>query len=134
MPTSTTSTTSTLPSRAEGCTPGFWKNHLAAWIGYSSGATLESVFDVPDSLGLDDSSLHAALAFRGGNGLSGAAQILLRAAVAALLNASDPDIEYQLTTAQVISQVNQALASNDRSTMLVLATQLDTFNNAGCPS
>jgi hypothetical protein len=52
--------------------------------------------------------------------------------VAALLNASHPDINYPLSGAQVISQVNNALASLNRSTMLTLASKLDTFNNASC--
>jgi hypothetical protein len=42
-------------------------------------------------------------------------------------------VNYPLTTAQVIAQVNAALASNDRSAMLTLASQLDSYNNLGCP-
>jgi hypothetical protein len=53
--------------------------------------------------------------------------------VAALLNSAHPDVDYQYTTAQVIDMVNAALASQNRSTMLTLASQLDTANNAGCP-
>ncbi len=115
----------------EGLTPGFWKNHLGAWEVYTPNQTLESVFDVPDSLGLDNKTLLEALNFGGGPGVNGAAQILLRAAVAALLNSTSSTIDYPLTTAQVISQVNTALASLDRNTMLALATQLDAFNNLG---
>jgi uncharacterized repeat protein (TIGR01451 family) len=119
----------------EGCTPGFWKNHLAAWAatGFSPNQTLESVFDVPDALGLDDATLLTALSFSGGGDTAGAARVLLRAAVAALLNSASPDVDYPLTTAQVIAAVNAALASGDRSTMLALAAQLDAFNNLGCP-
>jgi len=58
----------------------------------------------------------------------------LRAAVAALLNSSNPSVNYPLTTSQVISQVNAALATGDRNTILTLATKLDNANNAGgCP-
>jgi len=94
---------------------------------------LESVFDVPDSYGLDNSTLLQALSFEGGSGTTAAARILLRAAVAALLNSASPDVDYPLSTAQVIAQVNAALASNDRATMLALAAQLDQYNNMGCP-
>jgi hypothetical protein len=59
--------------------------------------------------------------------------ILLRHAVAALLNAEHPDISYPMSGADVISQVNAALASNDRSIMLALASALDASNNLGCP-
>jgi hypothetical protein len=101
--------------------------------GFSPNQTLESVFDVPDSLGLDNTTLLQALSFKGGSGTKGAAQILLRAAVAALLNSAHPDVDYPRTTAEVIAAVNAALASNDRSTMLTLAAQLDADNNLGCP-
>jgi hypothetical protein len=33
----------------------------------------------------------------------------------------------------VIADVNAALASNDRSTMLALTSELDADNNLGCP-
>ena len=116
----------------EGCTPGFWKNHTDLWVTYSPGQTVESVFNVPDQFGLDNDTLLTALDYPGGNGPSGAAQILLRAAVAALLNAASPDVDYPLTEAEIIDQVNAALAGN-RPTMLALAIQLDGFNNLGCP-
>ena len=87
---------------------------------------------MPDSFGLDNTSLVEALNFAGGSGTSGAAQILLRAAVAALLNSAHPDIDYPMTTNEVIQAVNAALASNDRATMLALASQLDANNNLGC--
>jgi len=94
---------------------------------------LESVFDVPDSYGLDNYTLRQALSFRGSATTKGVAQILLRAAVSALLNSAHPDVDYPRTTAEVIADVNAALASNDRSTMLALAAELDADNNFGCP-
>jgi hypothetical protein len=122
---------------AEGCTPGYWKqpHHFDSWAptGYSPDQTLESVFDVPDTLGLDDKTLAEALGFRGGSGVKGAAQILLRAAVAALLNSAHPDVDYPRSTSAVIADVNTALASNNRSTILALAGALDVYNNLGCP-
>lgn len=30
----------------EGRTPGYWKNHTGAWVGYSTGADFNSVFGV----------------------------------------------------------------------------------------
>jgi hypothetical protein len=101
--------------------------------GYSPTQNLESVFDMPNEYGLDNYSLIEALSFDGGSESTDAAQILLRSAVSALLNSSSPDVDYQLTSAQVIDQVNSALASNSRSTILALATQLDQYNNQGCP-
>jgi uncharacterized repeat protein (TIGR01451 family) len=117
----------------QGCTPGYWKNHTDAWEGYDPGQTVESVFDVPDAFGLDNDTLLQALNYGGGPGAKGAAQILLRAAVAALLNAANSDVAYPRTEAEIIADVNAALASNNRSQMLALATELDADNNLGCP-
>jgi hypothetical protein len=142
---STTDTSSTIstttpppppppPTGNEGCTPGYWKNHLDAWVGYSPDQTVNSVFTgALPSVGT--STLQQALSFGGGPGVLGAEQILLRAAVAALLNAANPDVDYALTTAEVIADVNAALASGDRDTILELATELDALNNGagGCP-
>jgi hypothetical protein len=49
------------------------------------------------------------------------------------LHATGQSSKFHMTTAQVIAQVNAALASNNRSTMLALAAQLDADNNSGCP-
>ena len=115
----------------EGLTPGFWKNHTAQWQGYSPNQTLESVFDVPDSLGLDNTTLLQALSFGGGPGVKGAAQNLFRHAVAAILNAAHVSVDYALTSSQIITQVNSALASNNVTTINTLKDKLDAFNNAG---
>ena len=44
-------------------------------------------------------------------------------------------VQYPLSTAQIISEVNTALQSCDRNTILSEASRLDGFNNgpAGCP-
>ncbi|WP_376791303.1 hypothetical protein [Thermoflexus sp.] len=133
-PTPTPTVTPT-PPPGQGCTPGFWKNHLDAWgpTGYSPSQTVESVWDVPDGFGLDNDSLATALSYPGGSGTTAAARILLRAAVAAVLNAAHPDVNYPRSVGAVISDVNAALASNDRGTMLNLASALDADNNLGCP-
>jgi hypothetical protein len=59
--------------------------------------------------------------------------MLLHHAVAALLNSSSAGVDYPRTTAEVIADVNAALATNDRSAMLALKDQLDRDNNLGCP-
>lgn len=123
----------------EGCTPGYWKQdqHLDSWVGtgFTPNQTLESVFDVPDGFGLDAVTLRNALSLKGGNTLAEAAETLLRAAVAAILNAGSPDVDYAFTTAQIIAGVNAALASGNRDTILAAAAILDAANNGlgGCP-
>jgi hypothetical protein len=124
------------PQPNQGCTPGFWKQdfHFSFWVGFSPTQTVGSVFTgVLPSLASE--TLLDALQGGGGSGLLGAETILLRAAVAALLNSSNGSISYPFTTAQIINAVNAALATGDRDTILALATILDNANNGigGCP-
>jgi outer membrane biosynthesis protein TonB len=124
------------PIRFEGCTTGYWKeqHHLDSWrpTDYSPTQKLEKLFDVPNQFELDNKTLKEALSFKDGSGKQGAAQMLLRAAVAALLNAAHPDVEYPRSVNDVITAVNQAL-THSRDKMLTLATALDKDNNLRCP-
>ncbi|MGE5678473.1 MAG: hypothetical protein ACM3ZR_10510 [Pseudomonadota bacterium] len=113
----------------EGKTPGYWKNHAEMWVDYTPGQILEDVFDVPDSLGLDNKTLMEALSFSGGKGDLGAAQNLFRAAAAAILNASHPNLNYEFELDYIITSVNEALTQG-RAAMLELAAELDRANNA----
>jgi hypothetical protein len=120
-----------------GCTPGFFKQpqHFDSWVGFTQSQLVSSVFTVPANYTLNGQNLGSftllqALSFKGGNTLSGAAQTLLRAAVAAILNSTAQT--YPLTTAQIVAEVNTALASQNRATILAEATRLDQFNNAPC--
>jgi hypothetical protein len=122
------------PPGGQGCTPGYWKNHLNAWVptGFSPNQALSSVFS-PTGLGtLGTDTLLGALQYKGGSTLQAKKQILLRAAVASLLNAAHPDVAFGSGPASVISAVNAALESNDADTILALATDLDDRNNMGC--
>ena len=121
---------------SEGCTPGYWKNHIDSWeaTGYVSDQSIGSVF--ADAAGFPElaaATLLEGLSFGGGPNAEGAAEILLRAAIASLLNASHPDVNFPTSAADVIAMVNAALATGDRDTMLALATSLDNDNNLGCP-
>ena len=96
----------------EGCTPGYWKNHTDPSLG---SATL-----------LD------ALSFQGGDDLVGKEEILLRAAVAALLN-STSGIDYGVPPQAIINAVNKRIATGDPKKINKLATKLDARNNLPCP-
>jgi hypothetical protein len=119
----------------QGCTPGYWKNHTGSWpaTGYATGEVVLNVFSAairfPE---LGYSSLLQALSFQGGSSDQGAAEILLRAGVAALLNAAHPNVTYPRTEASVLADVNLALTGS-RDQMLTLAAALDADNNRGCP-
>lgn len=118
-----------------GYTPGYWKNHPTEWPSpYTTTTTIGSVFtSAPASLKSD--TFMTALGYKGGTGTEGAAQILLRAAVAAVMNEKTLGDGYPpyATTDELISTVNTALASNDRTTMINLANTLDKWNNGYHP-
>ena len=95
--------------------------------------TLESVFDLPAFPNIGSRSLLEALSFQGGPSVADAVRILLRQAVAAVLNAAHPNVDYPLTTAQIIANVNAAIATNNRSTILGVKDILAGFNERGCP-
>ena len=130
-----------------GRTPGYWKNHTSAWPEtYTAGLSVASIFfptgDVPSFLsgsgtllnlnkvGGNDSLLDA-LRYKGGSGITGAAQILLRAGVAALLNEKYYGAGYPGATsvADLIKQVHDVMIVNNRSAYLALASTLDKWNN-----
>jgi uncharacterized repeat protein (TIGR01451 family) len=117
------------PPGGEGCTPGFWKQpqHFDSWVGFLTTQTFNDVFGVNVTLstGGDDATLLEALQ-SGGGGINA----LARHAVAALLNASSPDVDSDFTTAEVIALVQAAVASGDFETAKNL---LAASNEAGCP-
>jgi hypothetical protein len=141
----------------QGCTPGYWKNHTSAWEEYSPSTTLgvgntamfrfaggpNAMDDAPAAVQQYASTTALqALSFRGGNGVDGAARILLRAAVAAYLNAAHEGVGYPLRRretseltgeAPLIVMIDDALDSGNRAEMLALADKLDRYNNLGCP-
>jgi hypothetical protein len=95
-----------------------------------SGLLIGGTLDL-DKNGLKD-NLIAGLAYRGGTGISGAAQILFRAAIAALLNEAYYGADYPgaTSTSALIAKVNEVLATNDRAQYLALASYYDYWNNA----
>jgi hypothetical protein len=137
----------------QGCTPGYWKvdQHWDSWpapwspsgplSAMFSGvtnppyATSEVTFPGGTSVLMGSATQVQALNFQGGDSVQEKAEILLRAAVAAVLNADSPGVNFPWTSAQVISEVNAALASQDATTIIDLADQLDGDNNGpgGCP-
>lgn len=124
------------PPGGEGCTPGYWKQsqHFHSWdaAGYSTTQTIGSVFSNASAFGLNNYTLLEGLSFEGGNSTKDAAKILLRAAIAAVLNSAHPTVDYAMSTADVVAAVNAALTSDDRNAIISLGLQLDTENNRGC--
>jgi hypothetical protein len=118
----------------EGLTPGYWKNwEKHDWPSpYTKDTLVNSVFSNSSQYPeLDGDDLLDALQYHGGKNDIGAARILLRSAVGAVLNAAHPDIDYPLSLSSIIKDVNDALASHDRSIMLDLKDIFDDYNNLG---
>jgi len=113
---STSRTTVFVPGD-EGCTPGYWKNHLGSWppTGYSPNDNFDTVFGV--NYFDPDITLEQAVNARGG-GLNK----LARHGTAALLNAAHPGLAYPLSVAEVMALVQYGLADS-----------LANFNEYGCP-
>lgn len=122
----------------EGCTPGYWKNHTDNWEEAKPETRLDRRFTLPESLAeYRSATFHEALSFKGGAGEAGAARILLRASVAAYLNAAHEGLGYPYRRFtepySIVATVDAALASGDRHRMLAVAAELDAANNLGCP-
>lgn len=126
-----------------GRTPGYWKNHPEAWPSpYAPTNQIQSVFAIPGALlssgnlDLDRNgsrdNLMDGLGYRGGSALSGGAQILMRAAIASLLNETYYGADFPIATspADLIAQVNVVLATQSRSQYVSFASYLDYWNNA----
>lgn len=120
----------------EGCTPGYWRqpHHFDSWVGHGTDDLLGSVFTLPSDLELqnperDDPaeiSLHDGVTLRGGG-----VNALIRHAVAALLNATSGDVDYDLTEQDVIDQFNAAIA--DDGDVEGTKDDFEGFNELGCP-
>lgn len=114
------------PPPAEGCTPGYWRqdHHFDSWVptGYAPSDDFEVVFGVNASFNPHAMSDAVWLGGGGENALA-------RHAVAALLNAAHPDVDYVYTVAEVIAMTQSAYSSGDFEPIKDL---FDVANNAGC--
>ena len=132
-PSATPSPTVTPTPAPEGCTPGFWRNHLADWAptGFRplppDVSRFEAIFERDAFIG--DPTLLEVLGF-GGGGLDA----LSRHAVAALLNAAHPDIhpDPALDTVEEVIALWQEAFDGERD---VEQTKdiFEAANEAGCP-
>ncbi|HEY9420823.1 MAG TPA: hypothetical protein VIW92_05385 [Thermoanaerobaculia bacterium] len=119
-----------------GCADTFWGASLGAW-GPAGVKPVERVVDVFSEAKAYGPAgivpLRTAIRFQAGGDLLGAAKGLVRAGIAALLNAGHPAIEFPLTRTQVITRVDTALHSGDSVKILSLTDELRAANGAGCP-
>jgi hypothetical protein len=88
------------PPGGEGCTPGYWKNHLEDWppTGLDPGDDFDATFGV--DLFTPDITLEQAVNAKGGG-----VNKLARHGTAALLSALHPAVDYPFSDAEVIDFV-----------------------------
>ncbi len=111
-------------STVEGCSPGYWKQsqHFGSWKApYTPSTPFASVFENA----FPGKTLLQVLG-QGGGGLNA----LGRQTVAALLNASNPDVGYAYTAAEVIAKFNAVYPGGDYTT---LKNDLEYLNTVYCP-
>ena len=115
----------------EGLSPGYWKTHAlckddvsSAWqqTGYNPHDRFNEVFGVHDR---DNPTLLEALR-RGGGG----SHAFARQAVAALLNAAHPEIDYAFSVAEVLAMTQTAYAG-DKQERDALKDLLEAENSKG---
>ncbi len=121
------------PDPDEGMSISWWRNHRTDWVDYSTADVAGDIFDFPTELGkLAAKNLFEIL---GGKikmtDENATASYLLKAAIAALLNAAHPEVNFPMTEAEIISAVNSALASLNIGTMEDLTDELNDLNNLG---
>ncbi len=104
-------------TEGEGCTPGFWRNHLSWWAcaGISPNDKVNATFGC-DLVGDDDLTLGTVIAAPQTYG------VLSFHAIAALLNASCDDVDFGLSA----DEVKDLACAGDKD---ALATE----NEKGCP-
>lgn len=110
----------------QGCTPGYWKqpNHFADWTApYSPDDLFADYFE--DAF--PGRTLHDVVK-KGGGGLDA----LGRHTVAALLNAANAEVGYDLTAQEVIDAFN-AVHPGSKRDYETLKNEFERFNEQGCP-
>lgn len=122
----------------QGETPGFWKNmpkRYDYWVdaGYTPDMLVGDIFTIPGYLShFADDTLLQALRYNGGGGTAeGMAMKLLRSAVAGLLNAGHPDVNYIYRYSDILWLVNYGLSTGNPSLMEYYKDLIDAQNNLG---
>jgi hypothetical protein len=124
------------PVGNEGCTPGYWKQeqHFDSWTTYIPSTPFFDVFERAIEIKWsekgkpEDTANPTLLQALQANG--GGINALARHAVAALLNADNPGVEFAFTTSEVIALFQAAFDSGDLESTKEM---LEEANEAGCP-
>ena len=117
----------------QGCTPGYWKNHPDSWVGYSPDDLFSEVFGRVITIGSDKKAITDPTLMEALNGNGGGVTALARHAVAGILNASHPNINYPRTVGTIIYYVVCEGLDWGEPWITLRKDRLDEWNNLGCP-
>jgi hypothetical protein len=118
----------------QGCTPGYWRqdHHFDSWVGYLPSDSFDHAFGVTSTIDppgrapvLVNPTLLDAVWIGGGG-----ENAMARHAVAALLNASSPDVHYPMSVGEVVAAVQAAYGSGN---FAAAQSMFEGFNEIGCP-
>ena len=121
----------------EGHTPGFWKTNVdtkdaIAWPRDSDGRLVFDPNQLASTLFTGLPAQFASLTLTQGLDVNGGGiAALLRHAIAAVLNATHPEIAYPLSVREIIERVNAALASGNARQIEALQDLLRGYNELG---
>ncbi|MCA8980661.1 MAG: hypothetical protein H6831_00200 [Planctomycetes bacterium] len=128
------------PDDAEGCTPGYWKNHAERWdnldqddftISVKHQAAFNQFFGVTSAQsGMQDSDTLLDAVFLGGGGVNA----LNRHAAAAAASADSPAVNYAFSLDEVIETYQDAVGAIDGPLGICTGKKrLEKQNEKGCP-
>ena len=125
----------------EGCTLGYWGAtqgrtgaviHQADWnlTNYTTSTTLANAgFTCAPR---PNDTMLTALRYKGGPKINDKKNLLIKQAVAALLDASHPDVNYPLNVGDILNLVN-GTCGGTLDEILAAQVLLNSLNNLGCP-
>lgn len=106
----------------EGCTPGYWKNHVDMWpAGIEPGTPFIDYLTIAGYTDVGFSFMDA-LTLKGGN-----VKALVRHAAAAVLSALHPDVDYPVDLAGI-----QAIIDDPNLTTKEKKDLIESYNELGC--
>jgi hypothetical protein len=133
-------TNTIIPTDFFGCTPGFWKNNKKAkdWTSPLDPDALFTAagFTSPGArarVAKKKQDLNVVTQIQALNANQGDLAALTRHAMAALLNASSPGVDYEFSAADIVLWYNQAVAGTYAGTIEGLKNMFAAANEQGCP-
>ena len=120
----------------EGCSVGFWRPNVDAWepTNKDPDETIFETFEVPEGdipFTPTDATLIDGLQVGAANPITPEWRGFVRQAIAAILNAQHPEVNYPLTPEEVKSRFQSVIENLDLRD--AVESELDAFNDLDCP-